>query len=129
MRPSRSPSRVPRTMARSPSVLQLVLVEAAALDDRRQMRTLVLEQAQILVGVAVDNEQVCVGAGHDLAEQARTLHDLGIDDRRGVDDFVRLHRLGSDQELAALIDLELAEEVAAEADLHARSAAELERAQ
>src|SRR5450755_3038557 len=129
MRPSRSPSRVPRTMASRPSALQLVLVEAAALDDRRQMRTLVLEEAQILGGIAVDDEQICVGARHDLAELSRTLNDLGVDDSRGVDDFVRLHHLRPDQELAALVILHLAEQIAAEADLHAGRTAKLERAQ
>jgi hypothetical protein len=79
--------------------------------------------------IADDDQQICVGAGHDLAELPRTLHDLGVDDGCGVDDFVRRHRLGTDEELAALIVLHLAEEVAAEADLHAGRTAKLERAQ
>src|SRR3979411_216734 len=100
-----------------------------ALDDRRDMRALVLKQAEILVGVAVDDQQVRISARHDLAELARTLHDLGVDDSRGVDYFVRLHRFGPDQELPALIVLKLTEQIAAEPDLHSRRDTKLERAQ
>ena len=55
--------------------------------------------------------------------------DLGADGGGLPDDLDRLQHLGAEDELAALLDLELAQKVGAVADLHAGRLADLERAQ
>src|SRR5919106_1136298 len=79
--------------------------------------------------VAVDDQQVGPGARGDLAELALLAEDLRVDDGRRAEDLLRPHRLPPDEEFPAVVVLQLPEEVAAEADLDAGPAAELERAQ
>src|ERR1700738_1893334 len=107
-------------MSMQPSRSQRVLVELAALHDNRQMRPLLGEDRDIPQRVAVDDEEIGEGAGGDDAELALALQQPRLDQRDGGDDLGRRQRLGADQELARLVDLELAEKVAAEADLDAR---------
>src|SRR6185503_10845384 len=106
-----------------------VLEPASGLHDPRDVRALVLEDAKVAIRIAVDDEQVGVCAGYELAELALAAHDLRIDERRRLNHFVRRHRLRTDQEFLALVDLQRAEQIGAEADAHASRAAELERAQ
>ena len=93
------------------------------------MGALVEEQLELLERIAVDHDQVGEGAGLDDAELALVAQDLGADGGGLADDLDRLQHLGAEHELAALLDLELAQKVAAVADLHAGLLADLERAQ
>ena len=70
-----------------------------------------------------------IGAGLDDAELAFLAQDLGADHGRLPDDLDRLQHLGAMDELQALVDLQLAQQVGAVADLHAGRLADLERAQ
>src|SRR5262245_53030723 len=90
--------------------------------DRRQMRSLVLQQLQILERIATDNQQIRAGTGHQLAELSLTLQDLGVDPGRRADDLARRFPLPfvvADQGLAALLLVQRAKQVGAEADLNA----------
>jgi hypothetical protein len=66
------------------------------------------------------------GAGRDDAELAFLAQHACGDGRRGLDDLERLHHLAADQELAALLLLELTEQVAAVRHRHAGAPAELQ---
>src|SRR5215471_5129850 len=105
-----------------------VLVKAPALHDGREMGALFLEQAEIAERIAVHHEQVCEGPGRDHAELALLAQDASTDGRGRLDHLERLHHLAADQELAALLDLKLPQEIAAVRDGHARALADLERA-
>src|SRR5690348_617603 len=100
-------------------LLERILVELAGLHDHRQVLALVEEELEILQRIAVDHDQVGKSTGLDDAELAFLPQDLGADRRRLPDDLERLQHLGAENELAALLDLELAQQVAAVADLHA----------
>src|SRR5216683_3382498 len=108
---------------------QRVLVELSAFHDRRQMRTLVGQQRDVPQRIAVDDKEIGIGARRDHSELALALQQPRVDQGGGADDLGRRERLGTDQELARLVDLQLAEKVAAEADLDAFRLADLERAQ
>src|SRR5690349_107340 len=108
---------------------QRVLVELPTLHDDGQMRALLGEKRDVLERVAVDDEKIGEGARRDDSELPFSLQQPRIDQRRGADDLGRRERFGADQELARLIDLQLPQEIAAEADLDSRRLADLERAQ
>src|SRR5580693_2640080 len=88
--------------------LRVTLHKTAAPDDRRDMRALVLEQAKVSIGIAVYDQKIGERARGDLAEPAGLADDFGVDQRRGPDDLLRAHHLRADQELAAVIVLQLA---------------------
>src|SRR5262245_55409610 len=96
------------------------------------MGPLALQQAQILERIAIDNQQIRAGTGHQLAELPLTLQDLGVDPGRRADDLTRrlpIPFVVADQELAALLLVQLAKQVGAEADLNAGGPGQLERLQ
>src|SRR5687768_687692 len=109
----------------SPS--QRVLVEPTPLHDRRDARTVVLEHAEITGGIAIDDQKVGECSGDDLAELAGLTHDLGVDERGRADDLDRAHDLRPDEEFATVVVLQLAEQVAAEADRNTGGASDLDR--
>src|SRR4051812_25256170 len=109
--------------------MQRALVEPSALHDDGEMRALVLKEAEILQRVAVDDEEVGIGAGGDDAELTLHLQELGVDERRRADDLEGRQDLGADEKLAALMDMHRAEKVGAEPDLDAAGFQVLERAE
>ena len=70
-----------------------------------------------------------MGAGDQLAQAALLANDLRVDQRGGADDVLRAHHLAANGKFVAMIVLQLAEQVGAEADLHAGAAGDLERTQ
>src|SRR5471032_2737268 len=100
--------------------LQRILMKLAGLHDHRQVAALLEEELELLEGIAVDHDQVGIGTRLDDAELALLAQNLRADDGRLADDLERLQHLGAKHELAALLDLELTQEVTAEAHLHAR---------
>src|SRR6266404_7987230 len=101
------------TMASITVSIERVLVELAGLHDHRQMGALIEEQLELLQRIAVDHDQVGEGAGLDDAELALLAQHLGADGGGLADDLERLQHLGAEHELAALLDLELAQKIAA----------------
>src|SRR3546814_3752102 len=82
---------------------QAVLVESAALDDRREVPALALQQGDVIQRVVVDHDQIGPGARLDDAELAGPPHHLGADQGRRADDLQRRYHLGADRELPALL--------------------------
>src|SRR5215471_116890 len=107
---------------------QAMLVKYATLHDGGQVRALVLEQLEVVERVAVHQKEVGEGprGNHPelalLAEQSRRNRGCRLDDLEG------LHHLTADQELAALLVLQLSEEIAAVCDGHTGPLADLEGA-
>src|SRR5262245_16507884 len=92
------------------------------------MGALVLEEPEVVERVAVDDEEIRVRIGRDHTELAFLTQDARGNGRRGLDDFERLHDLAPNQELSALLGLELTEQVAPVRDGHTHALADLERA-
>src|SRR6185295_6919293 len=97
------------------------------LHDDRQVLALTGQQFELPDRIAVDDQEVGERAGLHHSEPAGHAHDLGTDDRGLPDDLDRRKNLAAQQELAALIDLQLAEEIAAVAYGHAGALADLQR--
>src|SRR5262245_10875415 len=96
------------------------------------MRSLVLQQLQILERIAVDSQEIGAGTGDQLAQAPLPLEDPGVDPGRRADDLARRFPIPfvvPDQEFAALLLVQLAEQVGAEADLDAGGPGQLERIQ
>jgi len=107
--------------------LQCLLNKLAAFDDSSEVSAVALKQAKIPIRIAVDDQQVGKGIRDDLAEPTGLPDDLGIDERRRPNDFLRIHNLGANEKLAAVIVLKLSQEVTAKADLDACGAREFKR--
>jgi len=84
------------------------------------------QDAQVTERIAVHDEQVGERAGRDDPELALAPEQLGADDRGRADDLDRRQHLRADEELARLIGLELAEQIAAERHAHTGLASQLE---
>src|SRR5215469_7112833 len=97
-----------------------VLVELPTLHDGREVRALVLEELEIVDRIAVDDEEISESAGGDHTQLPLLTQHAGRHRRGRLDDLERLHHLTPDQELTALLVLELAKQVAAVRDGHAR---------
>ena len=63
--------------------------------------------------------------GDQFAELAFLTHDLGVEQRGGTDDVRRGHHFAADGEFVAMVILQLAKQVRAEADLDASGAGDL----
>src|SRR5471032_2733021 len=109
--------------------LQRILMKLAGLHDHRQVAALVEEELELLQRIAIDHDQVGIGTRLDDAELAFLAQDLRADGRGLADDLQRLQHLAPEDEFAALLDLQWAQQIGAEAHLHARLLADLERAQ
>src|SRR5437870_5046463 len=109
--------------------MQPVFVEASALHDHGEMLTLLLQDAQILEWIAVDDQEVRESAGLEAAELAHLAYDLGSNQRGSADNLDRLLHLGADEELARLLALQLSQEIGAVGDGHPGALADFERAQ
>ena len=107
--------------------LQCLLNKLAAFDDSSEVSAVALKQAKIPIRIAVDDQQVGKGIRDDLAEPTGLPDDLGIDERRRPDDFLRTHNLGANEKLAAVIVLKLSQEVTAKAYLDALRRARVRR--
>src|SRR5262249_18467130 len=101
------------------TLLQPVLVEAPALHDDAEIFALLLQNAEVLERVAVDDEEIGKGTGLEAAELAHLAHDLRPDQRGGADDLDRPLHLRADDELARLLGLQLPQEVGAVGYRHA----------
>ena len=106
---------------------QRLFNKVAAFDDRSEVCAVVLKQVKIPKWIAVDDQHIGKGARADLAEPAGLSDDLGIDERRRPDDFLRTHNVRANEKLAAVIVLKLSQEVTAKADLDACGAREFKR--
>jgi len=87
---------------------------------------LALQQAEVAERIAVDDQQVRERTRRDRAELTRAPEQLGADHRGRADDLERRENLRADLELARLIGLELAEQIAAERHAHTGLASQLE---
>src|SRR3954464_8189218 len=104
-------------------------METAALHDHAEVTALVLKHREVLQRIAVDQDEVGEGAGLERPELAFLAQHLGPDRRRRADDLDWRNRLPAQHELAALINLERAEEIAAVGHWYPGALADLERAQ
>src|SRR5262245_38267594 len=86
------------------ALVQSVLMELAALHDRAEMFALLLEQAEVLQRVAIDHDEVGIGAGFQRADFPFHAYDTRAGRGRGADDFDRAQHLAANRELAALLD-------------------------
>src|SRR5215470_9596846 len=102
--------------ARRPS--QRLLVRATALHDQVQV-VLVLEDAEILEGIALHYEEVRVLSRLDGADPILHAEDLRVDAGGGEQHLHGLHDLGLQLELGGALSLHVAEEIGARADLAA----------
>jgi len=106
---------------------QCLFNKVAAFDDRSEVSAVALKQVEIPTRIAVYDQQIGKGALDDLADLAGLSDDLGIDERRRPDDFLRTHNVRANEKLAAVIVLKLSQEVTAKADLDACGAREFKR--
>ena len=97
------------------SALQVVLVELAALHDRREMSALVLQQVQIVQRVALDHQKIGQRAGCDNAQLAGPIQQRRVGCGCGGDDLVGRQGLGADRELERLELVQPARKIGAEA--------------
>src|SRR5947207_4976838 len=67
--------------------IQPVLVKPAALHDGGKIFALLLQQPEVLQRIAVDQQQVRIGAGLQRPELAFLPNDPRADRRRGTDDL------------------------------------------
>src|SRR5438477_4341253 len=98
---------------------QAVLVEAAGLQNHRQVLALAGQQFDILDRIAVDDEDIGEGARLHHAELAGHTQNFGAYERGLANDLDRRQNLAAEQEFAALVDLQLAEKIAAVSHWHA----------
>src|SRR5262245_20507785 len=77
---------VARSQRRTSRRSQCVLVEAAGFHDGRQVWAAILEQAEVLQRVTVDNQQVGEGILRDGPELVFLAHDLCADQGGRADD-------------------------------------------
>ena len=77
--------------------LQCLLNKLAAFDDSSEVSAVALKQAKIPIWIAVDDQQVGKGIRDDLAEPTGLPDDLGIDERRRPDDFLRTHNVRANE--------------------------------
>src|SRR5215831_20093592 len=106
----------PATERRPPS--QRLLVRATALHDQVQV-VLVLEDAEILEGIALHDEEVRVLSWFHGADPILHAEDLRVDAGGGEQHLHGLHDLGLQLELDGALGLHVAEEIGARADLAA----------
>src|SRR3546814_10276658 len=92
----------------------------AASHDKIEPAPAFCEQPDVRQRVAVHHQKVGVRAGRDAAEFAVLHQNLGSDGCRLSQNLDWRKYLAADRELAALLNIGLAEEIGAEADLHAR---------
>src|SRR5262245_37620974 len=83
------------------ALVESVLMKFAALHDGTEMLALLLEQAEVLQRIAVDHDEVGVGAGLQRADFPIHAHDARAGRGRGADDLDRAQHLAADRELAA----------------------------
>src|SRR5215831_2577689 len=107
---------------------QPVLVKAAALHDGGEVRALFLKQVEVAERIAIHQQQIREGVRRDHSQLTLMTQEPSGDGGGRLDDLERLHHLAPDQELAALLFLELAEQVASVGHRHPRALADLERA-
>src|SRR6185312_7494117 len=105
---------------------QQILVESPGLHDGREVPSLMLQQVEVGYRIAVHEKKIGDGAGLDDPEASRHPDDLGADDRCRADDLERSQHLGAQQEFPRLLFLQLPQQIAAEANLDARLATDLQ---
>src|SRR3546814_17402202 len=89
------------------------------------MSALVLEQIQILQWIAVHDQQIGMRAGDQFAQHSFLAHNAGIGDGGRTNDFGGAQDLAANQELAAMVILQLPQQVRSKADFNASIAAHL----
>ena len=107
--------------------MQPALVEFAGLHDDGEMLALILEQRKVLQGVAIDDQQIGEGARSQRSDLALQPQDLRGDDRCRADDLDGRYHFAPQRELAALVPVQLAQQVAAVGHRHAVALADLQR--
>src|SRR5215472_5558841 len=107
---------------------QPISVEAAPLDDCDKRLFRRLQQADVLQGIALDDEQVGDGIRPQATELALLAQYPRANQRRGPDDLRRRKDLATQDEFAALFYLKRAEQVRPVGDRHAGAFANLQRA-
>src|SRR5450830_10003 len=99
----------------------LIFEEAAIFHDRSQTLALASEHADVLEGVAFDDQKIRDRARANHAQTAGVLHDLARSRRRAAQRFEVANDLGTHSQFFALVTMRLAEQVAAEAHLDAHA--------
>jgi hypothetical protein len=103
---------------------QCLFNKVAAFDDRSEVSAVALKQVEIRHGSPSTINRLAKARG---TISPILPDDLGIDERRRPDDFLRTHNVRANEKLAAVIVLKLSQEVTAKADLDACGAREFKR--
>src|SRR5262249_16166148 len=103
---------LPTQGRRAPSA-QSILDEPPALHHGRNALALPAEHAEIFERIAIDHDQVCIGAARDGAQPASHAEHFGADTGGAGDDLPGRQRAVADRELFRLAAMHLAEQIGA----------------
>src|SRR3984957_5580761 len=109
--------------------VQPALVQHPGLHDQGEMFPLIAVQRKVFQWIAVDHDYVCKGARRQRPHLAGPAQDLGADRGGRADDLDRRNDFLADDELARLVPVQLAQEIAAIGDRNAVALADLQRSQ